>query len=225
MIDLGAVAADDLHGIRNGCSAGQEVRRMRGRSVGGWAPTPCHGSRGITYIWTLIVVALIGAGLAMIGQTWHAMAQREKERDLLFAGQQIQRAIEQYYENSPVAAQRFPRKLEDLLRDERYPTLHRYLRKIYVEPMTGTTRWGLVEYPGIGITGVYSLSERPPMKKANFPPQFTQFSAAAKYSDWKFVYVPTQPPPSGPEAPGIPATAPGALGAPALGEPIPTLKP
>lgn len=187
---------------------------MRDRAAGVRAGTLRRGSRGVTYVWTLLTVALIGAGLAVIGQMWHTLAQREKESDLLFAGEQIQRAIGRYYENTPAAAQRFPRKLEDLLRDERYPTLHRYLRKIYVEPITGTKRWGLVEYPGIGITGVYSLSERQPMKQGNFPPQFTQFAGAAKYSDWKFVYVPAQPV----STPATPAP-------PAPGGPIPALKP
>ncbi len=162
-----------------------------------------RASRGITYLWTLIAVALIGVGLAALGQVWHTTVQREKERELLFAGEQIQRAIGMYYESTPAAGPRYPRKLEDLLRDERYPNIRRYLRKVYADPMTGKKQWGIIEQPGIGILGVYSLSELKPINKVNFPERFRQFESAVKYSDWKFVYIPGQAivQPSVPQAP------------------------
>jgi hypothetical protein len=133
---------------------------------------------------------VIGIGLAAVGPVSHTFQMREKEGELLFVGEEFRRAIALYYERSPGGLKQYPRKLEDLLRDERYPNVERYLRKIYFDPVTGKKEWGLVEAPGTGITGVYSLSELPPVKTANFPVLYQSFRTAGKYSDWKFVYVP-----------------------------------
>ena len=148
--------------------------------------------RGFTYVALLIAVAVIGIGLAAVGGVSHTLQMREKESELLFVGDEFRRAIALYYESSPGGLRQYPRKLEDLLRDERHPNVRRYLRKIYFDPMTGRKEWGLVEAPGIGITGVYSLSESPPVKTANFPALYQSLRSAKKYSDWKFVYVPAQ---------------------------------
>ena len=149
-------------------------------------------SRGFTYIGLLITIAVIGLGLAATGAISHTLQQREKERELLFIGDQFRRAIALYYERSPGGLKQYPKKLEDLLGDNRYPTAQRYLRRIYADPLTGKKQWGLIELPGIGITGVHSLSEVQPLKTANFSAPYQTFRSAKKYSDWKFVYVPGQ---------------------------------
>ncbi len=147
---------------------------------------------GFTYIGLLIAIVVAGIGLAAVGPVSHTLQMRDKERELLFAGDQIRRAIGQYYEKSPGGLKQFPKKLEDLLRDNRYPNVQRWLRRIYVDPMTAKTAWGLVELPGVGITGVYSLSEVAPLRTANFPALYKSFETAKKYSDWKFIYAPGQ---------------------------------
>ena len=147
---------------------------------------------GFTYLGLLITIVVAGIGLAAIGPVSHTLQLRDKERELLFAGDQLRRAIGQYYEKTPGGLKQFPKKLEELLRDNRYPNVQRYLRKIYIDPMTAKTQWGLVELPGVGITGVYSLSEVAPVKSANFPALYKSFETAKKYSDWKFIYVPGQ---------------------------------
>ncbi len=40
------------------------------------------------------------------------------------------------------------------------------------------------------IVGVYSLSEKKPIKKDKFPEHFAKFSEALTYQDWQFVYKP-----------------------------------
>jgi type II secretory pathway pseudopilin PulG len=147
---------------------------------------------GFTYIGLLIAIAVMGIGLAAVGPVSRTLQLRDMETELLFAGDQIRRAIEQYYENSPAGLKQYPKKLEDLLRDNRYPGVRRYLRRIYVDPMTGRKDWGLVEQPGIGILGVYTTSELEPVRKTGFPARYKQFENTRKYSDWKFVYVPGQ---------------------------------
>jgi len=71
--------------------------------------------------------------------------------------------------------------------------MQRYLRKIYRDPITGKVQWGLVEAPGGGIMGVYSLSRDAPIKKAGFAEQQEGFGEAGDYADWKFVYQPPPP--------------------------------
>jgi hypothetical protein len=104
---------------------------------------------------------------------------------LLQAGTEIQRALKQYRDSSP-GAQRYPMKLEELLEDRRQLTTRRYLRRLYRDPMTGNTDWGLVTQPDGSIVGVHSRSTARPMKIANFPPDQEDFADRAKYSEWVF---------------------------------------
>jgi type II secretory pathway pseudopilin PulG len=174
-----------------------------GRRNRGQAPISRSGQKGFTYLALMITVAVGGAVLASIGElTSHAM-QRDKEADLLFVGQQYRQAIAAYYERSPGGAKRFPQKLDDLLQDKRYPNVQRYLRRPYPDPITGKTDWGLVEAPGGGIMGVYSLSDAPPVKSGGFFKRDESFNEALRYADWKFFYAaPTSPALASSPAPG-----------------------
>ena len=49
---------------------------------------------------------------------------------------------------------------------------------------------GLVKAPEGGIMGVYSLSERAPVKTAQFRLTDKAFNDKSKYSEWQFSYVP-----------------------------------
>lgn len=165
---------------------------------------------GFTYIGVLILVALAGVALAGAGTLWSTASKRDKEAQLLFVGDEFRRAIGSYYEGSPGAKQ-FPQKLEDLLEDRRVPIVRRHLRKIYLDPMTGTHEWGLVKWAD-RIIGVHTVSEGKPLKTANFRPEDEEFKGAGAYTDWRFVYKPSTPAPM----PG----APGATGSP---QPAPSL--
>lgn len=160
--------------------------------------------RGFTYMGVLIMIAAMGLAFATIGELWRATSQREKEKELLFIGNEFRRAIGMYYTNSPGLAQ-YPKKLEDLLLDERYPNVRRYLRKMYVDPMTGKREWGLVRTPE-GITGVYSLSKAEAYKTTGFDNADSVFEGATSYESWRFVYIPA-------------ATAAGQTGTPPVGSP------
>jgi len=143
---------------------------------------------GFTYIGLLILVAIAGVALAGVGQLWSTASKRDKEVQLLFVGDEFRRAIGSYYEGSP-GVHEFPQSLEDLLEDRRLPVVRRHLRKIYVDPMTGTKDWGLVKH-GNRILGVHSRSEDKPIKTANFKPEDATFQGSGAYSDWKFSYQP-----------------------------------
>jgi type II secretory pathway pseudopilin PulG len=138
----------------------------------------------------MVFIAVMGIVLASAGEIWHMALKREKERELLFVGDQFRRAINQYYQNSPLKPRRFPMSLDDLLKDPRYPGTQRYLRKIYIDPMTGDSKWGLVTGPAGEIFGVYSLSEDEPIKKSNFSSADSNFEGKTKYAEWVFLGVP-----------------------------------
>ena len=145
--------------------------------------------RGYTYLMVLFMIAIMSVMLAAGAQVWHQAAQREKERELLYIGNQFRQAVGQFYQRSPGTAKKYPTTLEELLKDGRQLATQRYLRKIYRDPITGDADWGLVQVAGSGITGVYSLSEEAPLKSSNFRLMDVAFEGAAKYSDWKFVYT------------------------------------
>lgn len=141
---------------------------------------------GFTYLAVLFAIVVMGVVLAGAGQVWSTAAKRERERELLFIGNQFRQAIGRYYESSPGAKQ-YPAKLEELLEDRRFPKPQRYLRKMYVDPMTGRAEWGLVK-AGDRITGVYSLSEDTPLKSGNFSKLDNEFAQRSRYADWRFIY-------------------------------------
>lgn len=150
------------------------------------------GTGGFTYIGLVIIVAIMSVMLAVTGEVWHVAQKREKERELLFVGEQFRQAIGLYYEHAPGPEQRYPVVLEDLLKDPRHPSVQRYLRKIYRDPVSGSERWGLIKGPNGEIYGVHSLSEEEPAKKANFSLADQSFKGKTKYADWVFMHAPGQ---------------------------------
>jgi type II secretory pathway pseudopilin PulG len=150
-------------------------------------------SGGFTYLGVLFLVALMGAGLAATGMLWSTAQQREKERDLLFIGKEVRRAIGNYYERTPGTVKRYPANMRDLLKDNRQLATVRHLRRIYTDPITLNAEWGMIRAPDGGVMGIHSRSEAEPIKRAGFRDADAEFAAAKKYSDWRFVYEPQQP--------------------------------
>lgn len=234
--------------------------------------------RGFVYLWALFTVVLAGIVMAGTGQMWQTKSQREKEAELMFIGEEFRKAIMSYHNSG---TKQYPDSLEDLLKDDRSPNIKRHLRKIYVDPLTNTAEWGIVEEPppntspasnttkpasatpsaanptasnsvagnnsatpnsnqtattnqtqasntgatsgntttpssssGMSaniskkIIGVYSLSEKKPIKKGQFPEHFAKFSEALTYKDWQFVYKPGDA--KSPSTPGATSAKPGA---------------
>jgi type II secretory pathway pseudopilin PulG len=145
---------------------------------------------GFTYLTILFAIAVAGVVLSNTGVDWWQAAQREKERELQFVGNQYRQAIAQYYERTPGAVKRYPAKLEDLLADTRYNPPQRYLRKLYRDPVLNQKKWGIVPALGGGIMGVHSLSDVLPIKSSNFSYADQAFEGKTKYSDWQFIYTP-----------------------------------
>jgi type II secretory pathway pseudopilin PulG len=158
---------------------------------------PRRECEGFTYLFVLILVAMLAGVLAAAGTRWGTIDQRSREAELLRQGSAIRDAIGAYYQSTPGTVKRFPPNLQGLLLDSRYLGVRRYLRKIPYEPFSRDKNWGLVSAPDGGVMGVYSQSEKTPFKSENFAALDSTFTGAAHYSDWHFVYVlPSLPVPS-----------------------------
>jgi general secretion pathway protein G len=113
--------------------------------------------------------------------------QDEKEQQLRTALEQIRDAIDHYHGMAdrgkfqvPVGSRNYPLDLETLVKgvvDDHGKTI-KFLRKIPLDPMTGTTDWGLKRSPGVvqvpeggGVFDVYTKSEATALD-------------GTKYQDW-----------------------------------------
>ena len=146
----------------------------------------CPPPGGFTYLGVLFLVMLMGLGLSGVLQTWTIAKQRSNERDLLWVGDQYARALKSYYVESPGSRQ-YPARLEELLEDNRFPTPRRHLRRLYPDPVTQSTEWGLIKTPNGRIAGIHSQSEAEPWKRSEFPLRWEDFNDKRKYSEWRFV--------------------------------------
>jgi type II secretory pathway pseudopilin PulG len=149
---------------------------------------PGHAQAGFSFLGLLFLLAGLGVALAALGTVWSTASQREKELDLLFIGDQYRRAIESFWKIPlPVGTpRRLPKDFDELLLDPRFPNTVRHLRRVWRDPLTGSSEWGLVKEADGGISGIHSLSTRQPFKSANFPPAYEQFQGASSYRDWIF---------------------------------------
>jgi len=137
----------------------------------------------------MILVAILAMVSAAVLSAGSSLQRRMNEEELLFIGSQFAEAFRSYFEATPAGQRNYPAKLEELLRDPRYPGVRRHLRRIYVDPMTGKAEWGLVPAPN-GIVGVHSLSQRATLKVAEFEPAFAALMGKKTYDEWKFGFAP-----------------------------------
>jgi len=144
-------------------------------------------ARGFTYISLMIFVAIIGLVTATAIKVGAVVQRAKAEQELLRIGAEFSDALQSYADATPAGKPSQPPSLKDLLKDPRFPTTRRHLRKLYIDPMTGKAEWGIV-YLGdkAGIVAVYSLSDAKPVKIGNFPARFQGFDGKEHISDWKF---------------------------------------
>ena len=178
-------------------------------------PTGKSAQSGFTYLLVLMLIALIGMGLAAAGTLWRTESQRDREADLLFIGDQYRQAIRSYYELDP-GQPRLPQSIDDLLEDNRRPNIVRHLRRAYRDPLTSGAFAPIRDPNTKGIIGVYSPAPGQPFKTDGFSSKDAAFKGAKSYAEWRFVIVlpsraPTVPnPPQQPQAQGsnVPPAAP-----------------
>ncbi len=140
--------------------------------------------RGFGYLMALFAVSALGLLAAAAGQVWHTTAQRLREDDLLFAGQQYRQALDNYFANKAGGVQQYPQRLEELLDDRRSQVTLRHLRRLYPDPITGQADWVLVT-AGERIVGLHSRSQQRPIKHS-FEGADAAFGTAERYDQWVF---------------------------------------
>lgn len=145
---------------------------------------------GVTYLGVIFAVAIAGIALAGTGVVWSLESRRERERELLFVGEEYRGAIARYAAATPGAAQgeavAYPERIEQLLVDTRsFPAAH-HLRRPYRDPMSDRNDWQLIRREG-RIVGVASRDGRRPLKVSGFARGQEDFAGAGSYADWKFI--------------------------------------
>lgn len=145
-----------------------------------------HRQLGVTFLTLLFAIALGGIALAGTGALWQLESRREKEKELLFAGDQYRRALASYHARTPGDSKHYPTELADLLKDNRFPNPVHHLRRLYRDPMSDDGQWELIREQG-RIAGVVSRSTGTPIKVAGFPKEFENFAEAKSYRGWKFM--------------------------------------
>lgn len=145
--------------------------------------------QGFSYLFVLMLIAIVGTGLAAAGTLWHTESQRAREAELLFVGNQYRLAIRSYYEFDQ-SQPRLPQSIDDLLEDRRDAGVVRHLRRAYSDPLTGDSLV-LIRMPDTqGIVGVHSPATGRPFKTAGFSCEDESFTGVGRYTDWRFEFHP-----------------------------------
>jgi type II secretory pathway pseudopilin PulG len=156
----------------------------------------------------LVGIALLSLGLSVAMPTWRTLVQREKEEELIWRGQQYDRAIQLYRKkNAAPGAPSVERLVEG-----------KFLRKAYKDPITG----GDFEIIGVSPAGNAPGVQQPQrgfgqlvggVRSKSKAKSFRVLNGRTVYSDWQFTYVPWkpggQPTVPGGSAPGTPGQTPG----------------
>src|SRR6476660_7406200 len=143
-----------------------------------------HNERGVTYLFLMFAIVLIGISTTAAAKQWKAMVQRELEADLLSKGIEIQNALALYSATMKAGrvtpAEVYPQSLAELTRLPKP-----FLRKVYADPMSHGD-WEYVRSPTGGIMGVRSKSRGTPFKKHDFPQAVRHFEGRPSYFEWIF---------------------------------------
>jgi type II secretory pathway pseudopilin PulG len=144
--------------------------------------------RGFAMAGLLVGIALLSLGLSIAMPTWRTLVQREKEEELLWRGQQYDRAIQLYRKkNAAPGAPSVERLIEG-----------KFLRKRYKDPITG----GDFELIGVSPAGNAPGVQQPQrgfgqlvggVKSKSKAKSFRILNGRTVYSDWQFTYVPWKP--------------------------------
>lgn len=140
----------------------------------------------------MVIVAVLSLSIGIAGTSWSVRRQQEREKELLWRGEQYRRAIASYYNRSDLGkTNQYPPNLQALLEDGRGLEKRWHIRQLYNDPMTGG-QWQIIPGPAGGVMGVRSTSSLRPFKEAGFSAEQKGFSGAQSYSAWQFYFRPTK---------------------------------
>lgn len=141
---------------------------------------------GVTYLWLLFIIFLMGIGLGKSIEIYSKIEQRKKEQELIYIGLLYRDAIRQYY-ISGQNEHKYPTEMRQLLKDPRYIVIRRYLRTLYNDPITNRPFILIYAAEG-GICGVKSSSKKQPIRSNFNQIELTSFNFVKSYEQWEFRY-------------------------------------
>lgn len=141
---------------------------------------------GMAYLAIMFIVFMVVLAASAASVVWTVENRRTNEKELIFDGLEMSHALAMYQARHFGSPQPLPTKLTQLVRDSGGLVVHRDLRHLYIDPMTASTDWGLVQMPDGEITGVFSRAHGKPLKQTNFPKGLEDFADAKDYSEWVF---------------------------------------
>jgi type II secretory pathway pseudopilin PulG len=139
---------------------------------------------GFTYLGLLWLLAAAAAGLAVVGQSWTLAAQRERERELIFRGEQIRDAIDRYRKAIPTDSS-WPESMDALLQDRRDGEPRHHLRRRFEDPFGPAAGWGEIRNAAGGLIGVHSRATVQALGAWKRDPAGPR--ASRRVSDWRFL--------------------------------------
>lgn len=144
---------------------------------------------GFSYIGVMITLVIAAIGMQGAAVLWQQQTQRANEALLLETGEAYRLAIGRYYESTPQPVKEYPKTLNELLEDRRFPVLKRHLRQLYPDPFFARQGMRLILRDG-RIIGVHSQSPLAPIRSAGYQEFQSGFHGAKHYREWQFVYEP-----------------------------------
>jgi type II secretory pathway pseudopilin PulG len=190
------------------------------------------GNAGYAMAVLLVAMSVMAVMMTVAMPVWKQMAQREKEQELIFRGQQYARAIRLFqrkYANTP------PPTLDVLVQE-------RFLRKKYKDPITNADFVPIpaaqagAATPGVTPGAAPPARSGPGTQPATGGPGITAarggiigvtsastaqsiriYNGATRYNQWRFVYAPaTATPGAGARGTPVPGQRGGGRGQPAV---------
>ena len=119
---------------------------------------PTRSERGFALLIVFLMAAVVAFSLYRQLPRVAFESQRDKEELLMERGEQFKRAIQLFV----VANKRYPAKIEDLENTND----KRYLRRRYIDPLTGKDEWRLIHVNAAGLL-TDSLVQKPPPPGTN----------------------------------------------------------
>jgi type II secretory pathway pseudopilin PulG len=111
----------------------RQASRVRGPRL---VPPRRRPARGYALIVLMIAVTVLAVGLLAVLPSVYQESRREKEKELIFRGNQYARAIFLFHQQF----QRYPTSVKELLRTNNMS----FLRKAYTDPMTPSGKWRFI---------------------------------------------------------------------------------
>jgi general secretion pathway protein G len=139
-------------------------------------PIRKQGERGLTFVELIVTVAILGILAAVALPVARLETKRQKERELRAALWMIRAGIDRYKDAADkggimvkVDSNNYPPDLDTLVKGVDLKGIKmKFLRRIPIDPMTGTTDWGLRSmqddpnsdsFGGQSVFDVYSKSQ------------------------------------------------------------------